>query len=949
MRDWPGLVGRDAALHSLREAMTAPPSVALVEGEPGIGKTTLVHAAAVHARASGRSLLLGHCHQLREPFPYGPVFEALRDLMGRLPYPDKLNPVTGALRGHLPELSDVLPVAPAPLTDPDAERHRLFRAVHGLLDAAGPTVLVVEDLHWADDGTQDLLRFLRRRPPDGLSLVMTYRRRDLPAAGLPLGSAYRHAPEATTVVIPLGPLDARDVGTLAAGLLGRDDLPSAFASRLHERTSGIPFLVEEVVRSLGDDRSPEALEHAGVPLLLRESMTEQLARLSPAALGTVRAAAVLRLPSGEPQLAAVAGDGGGLLEALALGVLHEYPGNRYGFRHALAQEAVYDTIPGPDRRMAHERAVRALSGEDPPSLVQLTFHARRSGDTRAWLRYGTAAAERAAALGDVALAIQLLEEMVADPGLPGSERVALVLTMGRLAVAGLSVPRVTRLLKQVLTDNTLSRDLRGQARLALGLILFAQMGDMVTGPPVILTAVEELDDRPALAARGLAGLAMPWWGTEPLAVHEKWMVRAEELVATTDDPEVSAAVLGNRAALAMAMGTPDASKLIARLPASDPSAAVRRQVARAYCNLYDLAATLGLYGEADDLGRRGRMLAQETGAFFHANLAEGVDLRLAWLTGRWEGLGARAVTAIEQFEETPVATLDAHFVIGRLALASGEWSEAAAHLHAAGLDEPHAGYLPLALAASGGLIELHLARGEEAPAVVEAVRAVERLRGKGLWVWGDQLLVPAVNALLRGGMAEEAADLAAGFAEGVVGRHAPSSAAALDLARGTLEAAAGRHEAAAARFALARAGYAAMPQPYAAARAGEAEAGSNLALGDRTAAATALAEAAERFAALGATRDAARCRHALRECGVAIPTVRRKSDGVLSPREREVARLVALGRTNKEIAEVLFLSRRTVETHVATLLRKLGVRSRTEVVSALAAEGVPAAERPGPG
>ncbi|WP_327093224.1 LuxR C-terminal-related transcriptional regulator [Nonomuraea sp. NBC_01738] len=122
-----------------------------------------------------------------------------------------------------------------------------------------------------------------------------------------------------------------------------------------------------------------------------------------------------------------------------------------------------------------------------------------------------------------------------------------------------------------------------------------------------------------------------------------------------------------------------------------------------------------------------------------------------------------------------------------------------------------------------------------------------------------------------------------------------------------------------------------MPQPYAAARTAEAEGGARLLLGETRAAAQALAEAAERFAALGATRDAARCRHALRECGVATPVLRRRSEGVLSSREREVARLVALGRTNKEIAEVLFLSRRTVETHVATVLRKLGVRSRTQV------------------
>ncbi|WP_343949824.1 ATP-binding protein, partial [Nonomuraea longicatena] len=791
MGDWPGLVGRDAALRVLLDTLARPPSVALVEGEPGIGKTTLAHAAAVRAAAEGRTVLLGHCHQLREPFPYGPVFEALRELLPRLPRSLPLNPVTGALRGHLPELDEVLPAAPEPLEHPAAERHRLFRAVHELLAAAGPTVLVVEDLHWADDGTQDLLRFLRRRPPDGLSLVLTYRRGDLPPTGLALGSSYRRSPEATSVVIPLGPLDARAVGTLAAALLGHADVPPAFAGRLHELTSGIPFLVEEVVRSLGDDRRPEALERAGVPLLLRESMTEQLARLSPAALAVVRAAAVLRLPAREAQLGAVAdvaGTARGLVEALQVGVLHEYPGG-YGFRHTLAQEAVYDTVPGPERRLAHERAVAALAALDPPPLVQLTFHARRSGDDTAWLDYGTAAAERASALGDTPLAVQVLEEMIADPQLPGSRRAGLVLTLARLALAGLSCPRVVRLLRNLLSDDRLSPDLRGEARLSLGLMLFGQGGDVAAGRPAILAAVDELADRPALAARGLAGLAMPGWGPESLPTHEKWMARAEELVALEDDPEPAAAVRGNRAALAMSVGAPEAAELAETLPGTHPSAAVRRQVARAYCNLYDLAATLGLYPCAEELGRRGRELAEETGAFFPGALARGVALRLELLTGRWDGLAARAAAVIEAMGDTPVAGLEGHYVLGRLALASGEWAEAAAHLYASGLDDPDARYLPLVLAAWGALIELHLARGEHAEAAAQTGQAVARLVSKGVWAWGDQLVPAAVTALLRAGRAEEAAHLLARFAHGIEGRTAPSASAALLLARGLAEAA----------------------------------------------------------------------------------------------------------------------------------------------------------------
>lgn len=899
------LVGRAGELRALRKAMTHPPSVALVEGEPGIGKTRLVKAAT-ESGLTGRTLLLGHCHQLREPFPYGPVFEALRDLSGLT----DLNPVTGALRDHLPELDDILPPPPPPLTDPAAERHRLFRAVRELLSAAGPAVLIIEDLHWADEGTRELLRFLTSRPPEGLALVLTYRHA---ATGLPLGRA--------DAVISLTPLNAAEVAQLATALLRRIALPPGFAERLHQRTSGIPFLVEELLRSVGPD-----LELGRVPLLLREAMTEQLDRLSPGALAAVRAAAVLRLPVREDELTAVAGDSAGLLEALRLGVLREHPGSRYGFRHPLAQEAAYDTIPGPDRRLVHARAVTALAKADPPPLVQLTFHARRAGDLAAWLEYGKAAAARAAAVGDIPVAVEVLEELLADSQLPGAERAPLVLTLGRLAIAGPANPRAILLLRPLLSDERLSRELRGEARLALGLMLHGQLGDVLAARPAILAAVAELEaERPALAARGLACLAMPGWGPEPLAVQEEWMRRAERLAETADDAEQSAAVLANRTAMALSVGRPEAGRLAARLPANDPSTAVRRQVARALCNLYDLATTLGRVSEAREYGRRGLALAEETGAFFTGYLVRGVSLRIDLMTGRWTGLAERAGAMVEAAGDSPFAGVEAHLVLGQLALAAGEWNEAESHLRNAGREAPDSLYLPFVLASYAWLAELHLARRRPQQALAEAGAAVRRLRAKGVWAWGDQVVPVAVAALVATGRRAEAIALTAEFSAGLAGLDAPAARAGLHLARGSLAA----PEAAGAHFAKAREAYAVMPQPHAAARAGEAEAAALLALGRSRAAAAALTEAAERFAALGATRDAARCRRALREHGMNAPALRR--GGVLSQREREVARLVALGRTNKEIAEVLFLSRRTVETHVAALLRKLGVRSRTEI------------------
>ena len=928
----PTLVGRVPELRSLVDAMTRPPSVVLVEGEAGIGKTRLVRAALCRVPSGDRAVLLGYCHQIREPFPYGPVFEALRDIAGRLPPPHSLNPVTGALRGHLPELAGALPPSPQPLDDPRAERHRMFRAIRALLDAVGTAVLVVEDLHWADDGTRDLLRFLTDQPPEGLSLVATHRRESHGTARSPLGRAYRHQPDTTNAVVALAPLDVSDVGRLAGALLNRSDLAPGFVARLHERTAGIPFVVEETVRSLPSAEEPGVLDRVGVPLMLREAMAERVAGLSAGAVAAVHAAAVLRLPAGERLITAVGGDSAGLGEALRAGVLHEHPGGRYGFRHALAQQAVYDAVPGPERRSAHERAMTAFGAMDSPPLVQLAFHARQAGDIDAWLRHGMAAAQQAAALGDTALAVEVIEGMLDDPDLPAPGRGPLALTLSRLAAMGLSHLRVVRLLRHVLRDGFLAPDARGEARLNLGVVLSNQAGDTAAGRPEILAALEELSDRPTLAARGWASLAMPGWGGESLRQHQEWMARAEALVATADDPELAAAVLANRASLEMTVGSPGAFAVAATLPVADPRAAVRREVARAYSNLHDSATSLGLYAAAERFAQEGRRLAAETGAQYPAYLVDVSTIRREWLTGRWDGLRARAAALGELATETPLVAVDIWLVLGLHALATGEWAEAIKHFNGAGLDAPDARYVPVTVAAAGGLIDLYLARGALDSAVTEAERAVARLRRKGVWVWGAYLVPSAVTALAWAGRVKTAAELVAEYAAGIAGRIAPAAHAALEAARGALAAAECRHADAAAVFARAREAYAVLPQPYSAAKAGEGEARARLALGDGGAA-SAFAGLAERFGELGATHDAARCRRVLRDIGVdvQVPRPRRSDAGGLSQREREVARLVALGRTNREIADVLFLSTRTVESHVATVLRKLGVRSRTQV------------------
>jgi DNA-binding CsgD family transcriptional regulator len=179
------------------------------------------------------------------------------------------------------------------------------------------------------------------------------------------------------------------------------------------------------------------------------------------------------------------------------------------------------------------------------------------------------------------------------------------------------------------------------------------------------------------------------------------------------------------------------------------------------------------------------------------------------------------------------------------------------------------------------------------------------------------------------------------FARGIEGRDAPVAGAALVAGRAVLLAARGKHQAAATMFDEAKAGYEVLPMPYPATGALERAALCRLAEGERPAIEE-LARAAEAYERLGAIRDAGRCRHQLREHGAWAPSQRgrRGYGSELSPREREVARMLAAGRTNREIADGLFLSPRTVEQHVAKVLRKLGVRSRTEITGQLAGETV---------
>lgn len=950
----PVLVGRESELESLATTLSGQPTVAMIEGEAGVGKSRLVLELLARPDLRHLRVMLGRCQSLREPFLYGAVLEALGGLRGPSPLVDRnrLSPVTGVLRALLPELSEHLPQAPEPTGDPRSERHRLFRAVRELLSEIGPALLVVEDLHWADDGSRHLLRFLMADLPRNLAIVVTYRREDVPG-GVPLGSAYRPPPGTASVLVNLRPLNPEEVRTLASAILGRHSISTEFAAKLYERTAGIPFVVEETLWALRNSAGKvhldgvaarQLLENVEVPVLLREAMAERLTGMPLAAVRLAQAAAVLSVPAGVELLREVAGlterrCHAALASALGNGVLYEIDDCSYGYRHSLARQAVYDTLPGYERRRLHARALRALEQCVPRPVVQMADHSHRAGDAALALRYGEEAADLAARVGDVSTTTHLLQRLLKAPGLATRDIDRLAVKLGQVAYTGIDQYDPVATLEQLLRDPRLSTTARGEVRFFLGMLLVRQIGGLEAGRAVIETALEELGERPARLARGVSVLAQPFYGTTPLAELLPWRERLRGLIKTSEG-ELRLSLQANHLSSLLQTGDPTILRDLTFLsPSTSLSSGEQGQLARVHCNLADACTCIGHYGQARTMLATGLRLAIDAGEPFVVSTARATQARLDWFLGEWYGLAERAAELLDEYHDLfPVAS-ELSLVLGSLALVRGDWEEAEERLAATGVGSPHDAITPVALGGFAGLAELRLAQGEDALALAEIDRALSVARSKGIWPWTGELVPVAVSALVNVGRTDEAAELADELERGVAGKDAPLAKAALEMARARLARAGGDLAAALDHYDRARRRYLGLPAPYHEALAAEQAALCRLDAGTADAPETAraaeeLSALADRFAAMGATRDADRCRHRLRSHGTVKPSRRgRRGYGdVLSPREEDVARLLARGRTNREIAQVLFLSPRTVEQHVARTLKKLGKQSRTDLL-----------------
>lgn len=943
----PVLVGREHELEALVAALATAPAVAVIEGEAGVGKTRLIQELLADRRLKDHVRLLGHCPPLREPSPLAPVVEALgRAAPAIKPSRGRL---TGALRSLLPELADRLPPDPPALADPRSERRRTFEAMRELLSDLGPCLFVLEDLHWADPGTLEFLRFLLTEPPKNLAVVATYRREDLTSPELP-GLLARPRAGISFVRVGLRSFGPEEVRHLVSAILETDEVSDDFANYLHERTGGIPFVVEEVLWLLRNRHDlvrrdgrwvRRAFDAMSVPPMFQDWLLERVSRIGPDAELLTQAAAVLRTPADRDLLVTVAkltpARGGRALDRCVAASLLEEEDGRYGFRHVLAREAVYAAIQEGERRDLHARAARRLERLRPRPHAQLAYHCKAAGRPADMARHAEAAARAAMRIGDDAAASHFLQEALIASDVPARTRVRLLTALGHTALHGLAHDEALPILREALDVEGLPAGTRGQLALSLGLLLI-QAGDAREGFDLVAEAFPLLRRRPALAARAAGTLASPWRVGARADELPMWLERAMAAVRRQTDPGISTIALVDRAFILLCLADPEAEQAIRDVPWHAESVGERRQLIRGRLNLAQAAIHLGRYRDARAHLSAGQRLSEDLNYGRLQSALDTTEVLIDWATGRWEGLEERSRRLCEAAIDVPHAWVDGRLVIGLLRSARGE-TDAPAVLEETLATAMACGSLPVLAAAAAGVVTSLLEAGDAEAGRAAANEPLEILSSTGIWVWAAPLVQAVIAAEAAAGRMQEADGLLGRLRSGIRGRNAPAARAALLSGRAIIAEVSGEAGGAARAFSSAERAWARLPNPYLAARARHAR-GRALLHGSRPSEASEqLRSALRTFEDLGASRDAARVRRTLRSAGIRLAAGRnggRRGYGTeLSPREAEVASLVMEGKRNHEIADLLFLSRRTVEVHVASAMRKVGARSRTKLAVAL--------------
>jgi ATP/maltotriose-dependent transcriptional regulator MalT len=956
----PVFAGRETELAVLCEvhqgAREGTAGTVLLGGEAGAGKSRLVNefVARVHEAGSdtGR-VLIGGCLELSAAgLPYSPFTAALRQLVRQVGVEEIAALMPG---GNTRDLARLLPgfgESPAD-PDPDTGRVRLFEQMLTLLERLAeraPLVLVVEDAHWADRSTRDLLVFLARNlRHEHVLLLITFRSDELHRRH-PLRPVLAELDRVERVTrLDLPRLSRGQVADQLGGILGRAADPG-LVEEVYGRSAGIPLFVEAMA-----DRADEP--GASVPASLRDLLLASTQRLPEETQEVLRTASADGDRVGHELLAAVSGlDERRLTAALRPAVdgnvlLADADG--YAFRHALIREAVHeDLLPG-ERTRLHRRYAQVLEetpalGGDGGSTMGIALHWLRAHDNdRALPAAWRAAAESAAALA-YAEQIQMIEQVLElwdrvpnAAALVGRDHVDVLELAAEAASACGEAERGLAFVRVALTElDEATHPERTAVLLMWRAKLRAWRG--LSGEMEDLLAAERLATAPGLArARVLARLCSKSMITGD---DEKALAYGREAMAISraiGDVETENDAAVTLAAVAARDGEGDGTTVLSTRAQAERIGS-GRHVLRALVNTSHMYEGAGQHGLAIEAAEEGFQIAQRIGRVrsegpvLAANLAESLIS-----VGRWDE-ALKAIDRAVEYNPAPGMYVMLVLLRGTLELARGEnvtaLTDIERNLWDAGAPQ---GALPVARL----LIDWRLAQGDHdgALAALEEVISGPLMSLKPRYTWmvlvagaracadvatdasvlrDDQLLRRADTLLLT--LRDIAEHIAASGP--VTAANAATFTAETARAAGVLDRLA---------WDTAAEAWESLGQPYplarALVRAAEAAAGD----GDRTGAALRLRRAGELADQLGARplrnqiNDLAR-RARLQPDGPA--TAPSPSHG-LTPRELEVLKLVTEGRSNRDIAEALFISAKTASVHVSNILAKLGVGGRGEAAA----------------
>ena len=577
----PVLIGREEQLTLLEDALLSARrgegSVVALAGEAGVGKTRLATELAEQAERIGVSVLTGGCTEADLALPYLPFLEAIGNFLAGVDV-QMIREALGPAGDELGQLFPQLGTATAAPAGMDGGKLRLFEAILALLQISADQsglLLIVEDLHWADASTRELLDYLTRRIKQlPLLVLVTYRRDEMhrkhPLA--PVIQGWKRSRLA--MVVDLYPLDARGVEDMVRAILDERDVSGEFRDFLLERTEGNPFVLEEMLKEAidrGDVYRTEtgwdrkAIEEMGIPPTVADNIMLRVERLDPDQADLLRAAAVVGRSFGYDTLREMtAADERVLQTALEAFVRQQlveddpHARGRYWFRHALTREAIYDDLIVPRRQKLHARAADVLRAAGAPA-ADVAGHLLQAGSVAEAVPLLLEAAREAHDRSGYEEAINLYERAI--PHLEGIERSRVLCMTGEIAWTGRGPAAAVEYLETGIADLEAHGETIEAAhfRLILGRCYW-ERGDHVPAMAEYERARETLEPAGASADLALAYLRLS--AMHSFQADPRGRALAERAIAIADEAGAEAIRIWAYNALGLSMQSEDVYKAI---------------------------------------------------------------------------------------------------------------------------------------------------------------------------------------------------------------------------------------------------------------------------------------------------------------------------------------------------------------------------------------------------